>query len=224
MPDEVRPIDGGLSNPAKRGRPGKPVSAPGVPNGDQNTQARTASASGGVEGSPAGTPGGRFSIIDPLDLGPGDDSADSGTRRRGRPRGKRAQKEETVSNLSALLKIERLLVTGCFFLGNIAGAPELQITEAEAAEIGEALKELSRHYPIGMSEKTIAWVNLSFAVGGVFGPRVVAIYKRPRAPGPGRVINIRSDSQPNEAAPTPETPLAVVDDMDGLGRNDAELI
>ncbi len=80
-------------------------------------------------------------------------------------------------------------------------APELHLEEAEAAEVSEALKELSKHYPIGMSEKTIAWVNFSFAVGGVFGPKVVAIYKRPR---PRRVPTpIREVPKPAEPAPGP---------------------
>lgn len=84
-------------------------------------------------------------------------------------------------------------MTGCFFLGNIAGAPELFLTEEEANEISEAVKELSKHYPIGMSEKAIAWTNLTFAMGGVFGPKAVAIWKRPRAPRPARVLNIKAD-------------------------------
>jgi hypothetical protein len=71
-------------------------------------------------------------------------------------------------------------MTSCFFMGNILSAPELHIDEAEAAEIADALKELSKHYPIGMSEKTIAWVNFSFATAGVFGPKIKAIYERPK--------------------------------------------
>jgi hypothetical protein len=177
MPGETRTIDGGLGAPARKRR-GAQSAAGGSFEGDPKPEGREPESDRRIEGIAEHIGG--IPVIDPLTVpdnvtGTGDHQP----KRRGRPRGSTNKKEETVSNLAALLKIERLLITGCFFLGNIASAPELHISESEAAEIADALKELSKHYPIGMSEKTIAWVNLSFAVGGVFGPRIVAIVKRP---------------------------------------------
>lgn len=174
MPGETGTVDAGFGAPARKRR-GAQGAAGSSADGDPKPEGREPEPERRTESviEPA------FGIVDPLNL-PADSggAGDHQPRRRGRPRGSVNKKEEAVSNLTALLKIERLLATGCFFLGNIASAPELYITEAEAAEVGEALKELSKHYPIGMSEKTIAWVNLSFAVGGVFGPKIVAVYKR----------------------------------------------
>jgi hypothetical protein len=193
MPDETRPNDGGLGAPAKRGRPRKAVAGDGASNGGTEPQGGNEESASRVESAPdASRISSGFAPIDPLNF-PADTGSDSDRPRRGKgSRGPRKQKEEAVQNLTGLLKIERLLVTGCYFLGNIANAPELHLEEDEAAEISEALKELSKHYPIGMSEKAIAWVNFSFAVGGVFGPKVVAIYKRPKPrkePTPIRVVS-----------------------------------
>lgn len=69
-------------------------------------------------------------------------------------------------------------------LAAVADAPELKMTPERAAEIREATEELARLYPVGISEKKVAWVNFSFAVGGYVGPAVLAIWNRPVAPRP----------------------------------------
>jgi len=174
MSEPNKPADGGLGKPAKqRQRNANPNS--GIENGTSKLPGGNEEPSSRIEGAASSNPGsGGFTPIDPIALtssGGSDDNADQPRRGRGRPKGSRTKaKEETVQNLSALVKIERLLMTSCFFMGNILSAPELHIDEAEAAEIADAIKELSKHYPIGMSEKTIAWVNFSFATAGVFGP------------------------------------------------------
>ncbi len=205
MPDETGRDSSGLSAPAKRGRPRKYPEAAGRGNadGDPKPEGREPQPERGAE-SVAG-----INVVDPFTLPDSDAGADTGSdqprKRRGR-KARAAEEKEAVQNITSLLKIERLLVTGCFFLGNLASAPELHISDAEAAEISEALKELAKFYPIGMSEKAIAWVNLSFAVGGVFGPRVIAITKRPR------VSNLRRDAVNGSgsplAHPMPSIPLA----------------
>ena len=205
MPDEPKPGDGGLNQPAKRGRPRKDAASSGSLSGSEKPTGGNAEPVERVERING------HAVTDPLDLPePVPGAEDLGNDR---PRNRRTRKtrtdeiEETVQNLASLLKSERLLVTGCFFLGNSAQAPELHITEAEASEIGEALKDLSKHYPIGMSEKAIAWVNFSFAVGGVFGPKIVAISRRPKRPGPQRVVDISTKAAP--AQPTPPASAAM---------------
>ncbi len=211
MPEQTKPSDGGLGAPAKRGRPRKDGGTPGVANGVQQSAGGNAEPLSGIEGTdsrpePVNVRPNGFVPIDPLNISEPTGSDDNGDQpRRGRKRGGKNRpkpQEETVSNLSALLKIERLLSTGCFFMANLLESPELNISESESAEIADALKELSKHYPIGMSEKTIAWVNFSFAVGGVFGPKVVAIYKRPAKPRPRlEPTPIRNDSTAAQAPP-----------------------
>lgn len=210
MPDTIRPIDGGLGEPAKRGRPRKIEPNSSIGDGGEKPSGGNAEPVSGIESAATAAeriPSG-FVPIDPLN--PPDNGSNGDRPRRGRkPGGKNRPKEEAVQNLSGLLKLERLLVTGCFFLGNIASAPELYLEESEAAEISEALKELSRHYPIGMSEKTIAWVNFSFAVGGVFGPKVMAISKRPK---PQRVPTPIREA-PKAQGPSNDAPHGMVNGL-----------
>lgn len=211
MSIENKPADGGLGKPARVKRnassgPGSEVRPSELPGGD-------AEPTSGIESSPAKPEreSSGFTPINPIELTGSDDNGDQPRRGRGRPKGSRkAAKEETVQNLSSLLKIERLLVTTCFFMGNILSAPELHIDESEAAEIGDAIKELSKHYPIGMSEKTIAWVNFSFATAGVFGPKIKAIYERPQ---PQRVRIEPTPIRP--AAEPPAPPVAAPHPMEG---------
>lgn len=218
MSDQTNTTAGGLRQPAKRGRPRKDERSSGPENGSIELAGGNEEPVSGTEGTdatesaPLGKPAtGGYTPIDPLSIASDGDNGDR--PRRGRKAGgKNKPKEETVSNLSALLKIERLLVTTCFFLGNVLESPELHISESEAAEVSDALKELSKHYPIGMSEKSIAWVNFSFAIGGVFGPKVVAIYKRPRprmVPTPIRPVEAppitRKAPEPGPYAAAPAT-------------------
>ncbi len=79
------------------------------------------------------------------------------------------------------------------------------MTEEQSQEIGNALRDLAKLYPIGMSEKTVAWINLSFAVGGWAGPAVIAVSRRPKRLGPTKVQNIRSDAA--AATAMPEAPI-----------------
>lgn len=213
MPVENKPADGGLGKPARVKRnassgSGSEVRPSELPGGD-------AEPTSGIESSPAKPEheSSGFTPIDPIALSArNDDNGDQPRRGRGRPKGSRkAAKEETVQNLSSLLKIERLLVTTCFLMGNVLGAPELHIDELEAAEIGDALKELSKHYPIGMSEKTIAWVNFSFATAGVFGPKIKAIYERPK---PQRV-RVEPTPISRSAADEVKSPVAAPHPMEG---------
>lgn len=215
MPNETGTTAGGLGKPSKRGRPSKADSSNGSGVGVAEHAGGVAEPAERIENAkqpepePA-RPGG-FIPIDPLTVSPDAGSGNGDRPRRGRKAGgKNRPKEETVQNLSSLLKIERLLVTGCFFLGNIASCPELHINESEAAEVSDALKELSKHYPIGMSEKTIAWVNFSFAVGGVFGPKIVAIVNRPVVAKPGRPLAVMPAREAVDDVTGPRAPAEAV--------------
>ena len=215
MSEETRSIDGGLSAPAKRGRPRKDAAGGGAVNGTEKPAGGKPEPVPGVE-KLAG-----FEVVDPFDLPANQPvSRGSGPRKRGRPRGSRsAQKEEAAQNLNSLLKIEKILVSGAFFLGNIAACPELYMSEEQGQEIGEALRDIAKLYPIGMSEKAIAWVNLSFAVGGWAAPAAVAILKRPGRPRPQRVIDI--DSQRNGSAPS--EPVASPEGADTMVIDEQEI-
>ncbi len=207
MPDETRTDSSGLGAPAKRGRPRKQQPA-GATDGDPKPEGREPEPERRTESAPE-SGAGAFPIVDPFNLpsNPGPDS-DSEPRIRRKRRSKGEKEEGAVSNLSSLLKIEKILVSGAFFLGNIANAPEFYMSDEQSREIGEALREIAKLYPVGMSEKTIAWINLSFAVGGWAGPAMVSVARRPKGPKPARVQAIRPDASVNGTPAVPDMPLA----------------
>lgn len=44
--------------------------------------------------------------------------------------------------------------------------------------LADAAGEVSKHYPMTIDPKTLAWVNLATAAGMVYGPRVYLINSR----------------------------------------------
>lgn len=83
----------------------------------------------------------------------------------------------------------------------------------QARDIRESIEELARLYPIGISEKKVAWTNLVFSVGGWAAPGLIAIYKRPRQ-RPGRPQAVPQPIRDTQAASP--SPAAVVDLPGGL--------
>jgi hypothetical protein len=59
-------------------------------------------------------------------------------------------------------------------LATLTTVRELELTEEEARKLADASKEVLRHYPLGLSDKTLAWVNLSLVGANVYGPRAMA--------------------------------------------------
>lgn len=208
MSSEARQDVGGLGAPAKRGRPRKDTAGAGNPNGDAEPSGGTAEPTEGIE-----RPTERIKVIDPFNTSdstdePGIDapgSSDQPRKRRGR-KPKSEQKEEAIQNLNSLLKIEQILVSSAFFMGNILAAPEFHMSEQQSVEIAEALRDIARLYPVGVSEKTIAWINLSFAVGGWAGPALVAVAKRPRPQRVPTPIRQTPEASVRGTAPRPPEP------------------
>lgn len=56
--------------------------------------------------------------------------------------------------------------------------PELELEEKEAGAIAQSLVEVQRFYPVGIDEKTLAWINLITVLGGVYGTRYAAVRVR----------------------------------------------
>jgi hypothetical protein len=95
-------------------------------------------------------------------------------------------------------------MSGASMLAAIANTPELEMSADQAAKIQSATLELAKLYPIGMSEKTLAWCNFSLAVGGWAGPGVIAWWRHPPPPKPQRVPTpIREATGTSEAVPAP---------------------
>jgi hypothetical protein len=67
-------------------------------------------------------------------------------------------------------------------------SPELELDEGEALKLAQALIRLQSFYPaIDVPAKALAWAQLVIACGQVYGPRIVAISKRPKKAKPAPV-------------------------------------
>jgi len=202
MPDTLKPNDGGLGSPAKRGRPRKTEPNNGAGNGATEHAGGNAEPVERIESAPEPErSAGGFTPIDPLNL---DNAGGSDRPRRGRKPGgrNRPKQEEAVPANITSLKLEDLLVTLCFFAGNASDCPEIYATQEEAEKVGEAYREFCKFHAAVISEKRMSEINFAIACGAFGIPRVRAWWKskpvklKPRLePTP-----IRNDS----AAETPE--------------------
>lgn len=60
-------------------------------------------------------------------------------------------------------------------LAAIARNEDLEIDEDESKVLAKSINEVSKFYMnLETSEKTVAWINLSMALGQVYGPRIMA--------------------------------------------------
>lgn len=81
--------------------------------------------------------------------------------------------------------------------------PGLMLTEDESKNLAKAVAKVQAHYDIAASAKTLAWANLVFVAGGIYGPRVVAsfINKEPEATKQGpSLVNIEDAKRARPAA------------------------
>lgn len=85
-------------------------------------------------------------------------------------------------------------------LAALVNVRELELSEDEARKLSDASKEVLKHYPLGVSDKTIAWVNLAVIAGGVYGTRIMAYNVRRGAERRARVVNLPT-APPASAGP-----------------------
>jgi hypothetical protein len=117
-----------------------------------------------------------------------------GGKRRGggRPKGsKNATGKQSTKEVSQ--DLSGLLLSAHAMLAAIVKTPELEIDEAEAKRLGDAVARVNREFGVQiMSPKTAAVVNLIMAAGTVYGPRVIAMKnnsKRRKAENVGATIH-----------------------------------
>lgn len=202
MSAKIEPTTDGFGTPSKRGRkPGASVSvtdgsterAAGIvesPNGD-------GSAAGAIAAKPERREPERiagFGVIDPHRAPePANDRP-----KRGRKPGSGRKKEAESHPVGVVsFNFEDALKSGCLFLAMIASAPDLILDDEEAKKVADATRELQRFYPtIQVAEKTAAWCNFGLAVGTVFGPKVIATYRRERKKRPETIRPVITNAGP----------------------------
>lgn len=227
MPNEAGTTAGGLGQPSKRGRPRKTEPDNGIADGATEHAGRDAEPIGGVEATSTANSGPEFDIADPRNVS-GGDGGDKPRRGR-KPGGKNRAKEEAVPNLNlSSAKIEDLLITACFFLGNSASCPEIYATEEEAKKVADAYREFAKYHSVGITEKRLSEINMIIAAGAFGGPRVMAWWRskpkplRPRLePTPIRSEPVAATSATQQSGPYAAAPAGMVNGLanpvDGTG-------
>jgi len=56
--------------------------------------------------------------------------------------------------------------------------PELELADAEAKGLADAVAKVSALYDTKMNPRVLAWMNLAMVAGGIYGTRVWAIRAR----------------------------------------------
>lgn len=113
-----------------------------------------------------------------------------------------ARSEKTTPDLSDL---KALIYSAHQMMSAIV--PELELDSDEAKRYADATQNLMKHYDHKVNPKVMAWLQFSCVIGGIYGPRAVAVYKRMetetvRKPDP-QPINA---PRPQERAPAPSKP------------------
>jgi len=120
--------------------------------------------------------------IDPLDFdiigtGGGNEPGNRGTgKRRGRPPGSSSTKKQEVQN-PLIADLESLLLSVHFMGARILSIPEMELDPQEAKKLSDSIKNLAKHYQLGMDPKKLAMLELAFCAGGIYGPRFIAVAK-----------------------------------------------
>jgi hypothetical protein len=103
-------------------------------------------------------------------------STTSEPRKRGRPFGSKNKEKIVSSNL--IPDLESLLLSIHFMVSRVTGYSELELSDHEARDIAEAVKNVAQYYPLGLDPKKLAIGQLCFTLAGVYGPKATAIYRK----------------------------------------------
>lgn len=66
-------------------------------------------------------------------------------------------------------------------LAGVFKAPGLILEENEARQLAQATADVSRHYNVQATQKTLDWINFVTAATLIYGTRIMAASKRKKA-------------------------------------------
>jgi hypothetical protein len=92
-------------------------------------------------------------------------------------------------------------------LAALTRIPEIALEEDEAKKLSVASKEVLKFYPLGMSDKVLAWVNLGVVGCGIYGTRIMAYSVRRGAEQRAKVVTLPGGGSkgPGPAAQGPQS-------------------
>ena len=123
------------------------------------------------------------------------------------------EKEALRKNLADLTGV---ILVAHATMASLVNIREIELSEDEAKKLSEASKEVLKHYPVGLSDKTLAWVNLAVIAGGIYGTRAWAYSVRKQSERRSRTIGLGPGSSPasSSSAPPPAAPNGHAADFD----------
>lgn len=138
------------------------------------------SSDSGNERSIGGIP-----VIDPASGGSNSGESGGGIeprKRRGRPKGSKNRngnsgRYKTEADNSATLDTIKNILQGVHLFAAVSlSTPELNLDEAEAEKLTNAIANVAQYYDVTADPKTLAWWNLACVAGGIYFTRGVTIY------------------------------------------------
>lgn len=201
MAKQARRNLGGLeksSKPNSGATINAPVDGGGMQGDDHESEGRTAEPERSAESS--GIP-----ILNPIEL---ESPSGEPRRRRGRPKGSTKGPVQVSPDLT---DTSGLIVGAHLFLAGLLNVPELEIDEQEAELFSRKAQKLLSLYVVKLDERKVAWGEFLLALGGIYGPRVVAVYKRSSSrPAPvAAPTPIRPQPQQQTAPAPPPSPSSI---------------
>lgn len=110
--------------------------------------------------------------------GSGDNSTDSGTRKR---RGRKPGSKNRTASKKAEVTLEPLLMMAHTWASVLLKTPELALEQSEAKQLSDAYSVFCEHHEVPViSPKRMSEINMVAAICMVYGPRVIAARNRKR--------------------------------------------
>jgi hypothetical protein len=71
---------------------------------------------------------------------------------------------------------------------NLTKIPELNLDPMEARKLAESIANVAQQYDIAVAQRTLAWMDLTVTVGGIYGTRAYAYHLRMQAERQGKKL------------------------------------
>ena len=107
-----------------------------------------------------------------------------------------------------LISLEKAILSLHDMASEIFGIPELQLSEAEAAAMNEAVLDVSKYYVQSFDPKKVAIFNLAMCCGGIYTTRIMAYRNRLEKEGKDKLrIMPNPQTQPQQSTQRTATTL-----------------